>query len=53
MSKRTSKRSSSARTAPVRWGCAQHRTPVGETCRWCAAQGVLFARIDATRRTTR
>ena len=52
MSKRTRRRSST-RTAPtVRWGCTAHQTPLGETCRWCQAQGVLFARKQAVRRKT-
>jgi hypothetical protein len=51
MSKRTRRRPQ--RTAlPVRWGCVQHQTPAGRDCRWCATQGVLFARTDATRRKT-
>lgn len=31
----------------VRWGCAEHRTPAGEPCGWCAQQGELFGRTEA------
>lgn len=34
----------------VRWGCTAHRTPAGQDCQWCAEQGELFPRTDATRR---
>ena len=35
------------RPVAVRWGCAEHRTPAGQPCDWCTAQGELFARAEA------
>ena len=43
------------RPVAVRWGCVEHRTPAGQVCDWCTAQGELFARAEARpgRRRTR
>lgn len=32
----------------VVWGCTEHRTSAGQPCHWCAQQGELFDRTDAS-----
>lgn len=41
------------RQHPVVWGCSTHRTPAGEACQGCLAQGELFPPEEIPRQVHR